>query len=60
LDGKLREQLELIRSLFLMHEIEQDAAKKGRIRDAARDLVEIVLPHAEAYVERAVADDTPP
>jgi len=58
--NQLSEHLELVRTLRDMFDIEQDAAKKTRIRDAAQDLVDVVLPHAEKYVATVVANDTPP
>jgi len=50
-NSKLQTALELVRTLKDMHDIEQDAAKKTRIRAAAADLVDTVL----VPVEREVA-----
>lgn len=57
---KLREDLELMRSFVAMHEIETDAGKKTRIRDAARELVTVLLPHTEREVQAIVDNDIPP
>lgn len=57
---KLLDALRLISAFRDMHEIEQDAAKKQRIRDAATDLVDAALPHAERAASAMVEqNDTP-
>lgn len=55
--GNLDEHLKVIQALHQMHDIEDDAAKKARIRSAARDLVDVALPKVEEYVISVVADD---
>ena len=53
MNRQLTESLELIRSFRSMAEIEDDPAKKLRIRTAAQELVEIVLEDVEQYVVAA-------